>query len=171
MATINYSETSKAFLSFVTTEPEWYITVNGRCYSFDNKNVLRMHNAGEANNLNPTITTSGTISESKIKFIVNQDYFETKVFDNVEYDSSFNGVDQFTKIKFNTKSHTDALLSIGDITYLEDTYRFSMPRATSVDYPERLRGKYLVSEYTFKSDTGKYFVLPYITTKFRQSKT
>jgi hypothetical protein len=61
----------------------------------------------------------------------------------------------------------------------EDNYRFAIPREkasgsatqqlTSQSYLGRMRGKYLICDYTFDCNNNREFKLPYIKTTYRYS--
>ena len=77
-------------------------------------------------------------------------------------------------------NHFDEVNNSSNIDYREDTYRFAIPREAvdndalhqlnSQSYVGRLRGKYLICDYTFDCNNNKEFKLPYIKTTYRYSK-
>ena len=84
--------------------------------------------------------------------------------------------DMLSNVQFNTKSQTSSFLRDIDgnyiIDYREDTYRFAIGRQENgnddMSYLGRLKGKYLICDYTFDCE-GNDFSLPSISTTFRQS--
>ena len=114
-----------------------------------------------------------------IKFIINKDVLYTKVFDNVFFGGVFDDIYySLQNVKFNTKSQQATILknSITDtyaIDYREDTYRFAIGREEesndTMSYPGRLRGKYMICDYTIKCDNQHNFNLPYVNTTYRRS--
>ena len=73
----------------------------------------------------------------------------------------------------------NAGLTIDDIDLREDNYRFAIPREKVSDeelhqldsksYLGRMRGKYLICDYTFDCNNNREFKLPYIKTTYRYS--
>lgn len=163
--TLNYSEQSKAFMSFLSSKPKWYIDFKDRYYSFDDTNTLRLHNSNtEYNNLD------GTIKRSYIKPIVNQDYQQTKTFDNVFYPADFTGNDNFTSIFFNTDHQNSNIVNRSDIDKRESTNKFYIPRKEGDElFADRMKGKYIIGNYTFLSNDGNMFILPLLETTYRYS--
>jgi len=67
-----------------------------------------------------------------------------------------------------------------NIDYREDNYRFAIPRevpntaggattTSNKSYTGRMRGKYLICDYTFDCNDSRTFKIPYITTIYRYS--
>lgn len=115
----------------------------------------------------------------KIQFVVNKDVIYTKVFDNVFFGGVFDDIYySLQDVKFKTKSQQATILknSMNDtyaIDYREDTYRFAIGREEeskdTMSYPGRLRGKYMICDYTIKCDDQHNFNLPYVNTTYRRS--
>lgn len=169
--TLNYSEAIDAFSSFLSCTPKWYIPINGGFYSFNSDNKCFLHNSGDAYNY---LDMSGEERRSVIRLLVNDDYETTKTFDNVSYSGDFEDGENLIPFKFKTRLHTTN--QVDDVYNREDTYKFSIPRDSSetslgerVLFPARLRGKYMVCDYVFKSSDGNRFRLPYIETTYRYS--
>ena len=118
---------------------------------------------------------------AKIKFIVNDNYFYTKVFDNIliagdlldgNRATKANGI--ITKLLFDTK-HQHSEISNPTFDYREDTFRIPIPREETTQedyysYPARMRGKLLECEYDFDANNGKTFRIPQIITTYRYSR-
>lgn len=116
--------------------------------------------------------------DAKIKLLVNQNYNNTKIFDNILFDGKLLDKDNnnltsglISQITFNTKGQ-QATTSNPVFDYREDTYRLPIPRQTIEDtdsFAARLRGKYLECEYQFNTTDGNTFKIPYINTTYRYS--
>lgn len=169
--TLNYSEAIEAFSSFISSEPKWYIDLKGSYYSFDEDGKCFLHNVeNDYNRMKDTIVPD----RSLIRLLVNDDYEVTKTFDNVSYSADFSPNENIVPLQFKTRLHTTDKVDFIDSR--EDTYKFSIPRDSSetslgerVLFPARLRGKYMVCDYVFKSSDGNRFRLPYIETTYRYS--
>ena len=125
---------------------------------------------------NETIDVSKSVEPliSKIQFVVNDKYPNTKVFDNVSFDADFrDNVNDITQVYFTTKSQTSNTINADNIECREDNYRFPIPRELEIEntmsYAGRMRGKYLIHFYTFDCNDNKTFKIPYIKTTYRQS--
>jgi len=166
MNTLNYSEINKAFMSFLSSNPKWYLNFKGGYYYFDESNTLfRANNGSKYNALK-----SETPDRSLIKTVTNKDYVSTKVFDNVKYFAEFSGSDNFDNIEFYTSTQTGNAISKNDIDKREDTYKFAIPRRVGTDqFADRLKGKFLISVYKFQSSDGNMFSVPFIETTYRYS--
>lgn len=117
--------------------------------------------------------------DSKLQIVINKDVAFTKTFDNIRIDGNLrdranNDVTQgvISNIDFNTKNQT-ATSNNPVFDYREDTYRLPIPRQhitqDPLSFPARLRGKYLICDYTFNNTDGKSFYIPYIATTYRYS--
>ena len=117
--------------------------------------------------------------DSKLQIVINKDVAFTKTFDNIRIDGNLrdranNDVTQgvISNIDFNTKNQT-ATSNNPTFDYREDTYRLPIPRQhitqDPLSFPARLRGKYLICDYTFNNTDGKSFYIPYIATTYRYS--
>lgn len=155
--TFNYSEPGQAFWSFLTHTPEWSLKANGELYTFDKDGNMYLYGG-----TNP-------IDDSSIEIMTNTSYQITKAFDNVEYAGDFSGIN-FNRIDFKTNNMVGESLDASDIDEREDTFKLAIPREESYEqFAGRLKGKFLLSEYSYKPVNGSKFVLPYIKTTFRQS--
>jgi len=182
-----YSETTSAFMSFLTSKPKWYLNFKNRYYSFDQSNNMWLHNSNyinqvsSYNELSQKPTASNHVithisDTSSIKILANEMYSQTKTFDNILFNNStLDGT--LMDIKFNTRDQNANIIQNANSTNMtlrEDTYKMAIPRAsengnTYVQFEGRLKGKYLVSQYTFKTPSGNMFSIPYIETTYRNS--
>lgn len=165
--TLVFSELLNAFTTFNT------IPYDGSCIHDDNtmylwstdKTVLAKKNADyEEKNVIPF--------NSKLTFVVNDNFMYPKVFDNVMFYANFgDNLNNISSVEFKTKNQTSETVYIGDIECREDTYRFSIPREKSDNlYAGRMRGNYLEETFTFDCSNNQTFKIPYIKTTYRQSK-
>lgn len=171
-----FNEQLGCFTSFYTFNPEWALQLSDKTVTIkDNKyyrlNTLDTDNIGAVN------------KQAQIQFIVNENVPYTKVFDNVslagEFKDSKNKL--FTTGGIQRATFTTKHQSTGDIIdipidYREDTYRFPIPRQneseedTSLSYPSRMRGKYLVCDFALNSNNENTFKISYINTTYRYSR-
>ena len=121
---------------------------------------------------------------SKIEFVVNKDITNTKVFDNVVFSADLLDNDNSTPnivkdVVFKTKTQETEAIDFNNIELREDNYRFPISREkitnkdfrqlASKSYLGRMRGKYLICDYTFDCNNNREFKLPYIKTTYRYS--
>ena len=109
----------------------------------------------------------------------------TKVFDNQNFAAdltsqvSNDATDIIKNVYFETKTQQTTPINQDSIENREDTYRLSIGREAQFNqglqelagmtYAGRMRGKYLVCNYTFDCNDNKQFKLPYIKTTYRYS--
>ncbi|MBQ7819997.1 MAG: hypothetical protein IJ341_09920 [Bacteroidales bacterium] len=100
------------------------------------------------------------------------------MYDNQLFSADFiDNLSVIREINTSTKHQQSETVKYLDIDYREDTYRFSIPREKQIDnykelnksYAGRMRGKYLICDYTFDCSGNKEFRLPYIKTTYRYS--
>ena len=163
-----FNEVLDRYTSFYTYNPDFHAT-------FADKTIYIKDNKFEE-----IVPYSDNKMTCKIQFIINKDVLYTKVFDNVFFGGVFDDIYySLQEVKFNTKSQTASILknyldnSKYAIDYREDTYRFAIGREDeaidSMSYPGRLKGKYLICNYTIKCDDQHNFNLPAINTTYRRS--
>lgn len=182
-----YNEQLQVFTSFYTHNPNWFFPFSDKLITIKNNNMYYLHNIYE-------VTHDDRPREeriSKIEFVVNKDISNTKVFDNVTFTADLFDVDNqipliVKNITFKTKTqqtqpfdHYDTNLKRPNITLREDDYQFAIPREKpsenpmqqlqSQSYLGRMRGKYLICDYTFDCNNNREFKLPYIKTTYRYS--
>ena len=175
-----YNEQLQSFTSFYTHNPNWFFPFSDKLVTIKDNNMYYLHNIFE-------VDDSDQPREeriSKVEFVVNKDISNTKVFDNVVFSAELENRDGFYSpmikdIIFKTKTQETNALTINDIDLREDNYRFAIPREkasgnatqqlTSQSYLGRMRGKYLICDYTFDCNNNREFKLPYIKTTYRYS--
>ena len=175
-----YNEQLQSFTSFYTHNPNWFFPFSDKLITIKDNNMYYLHNIFE-------VDDSYQPREeriSKVEFVVNKDISNTKVFDNVVFSAELENRDGFDSpmikdIIFKTKTQETNALTINDIDLREDNYRFAIPREkasgnatqqlTSQSYLGRMRGKYLICDYTFDCNNNREFKLPYIKTTYRYS--
>ena len=175
-----YNEQLQAFTSFYTHNPNWFFPFSDKLVTIKDNNMYYLHNIFE-------VDDSKQPREeriAKVEFVVNKDISNTKVFDNVVFSAELENRDGFDSpmikdIIFKTKTQETNALTINDIDLREDNYRFAIPREkasgnatqqlTSQSYLGRMRGKYLICDYTFNCNNNREFKLPYIKTTYRYS--
>ena len=102
-----------------------------------------------------------------LKYVVNQNSSNVKVFDNVSFGAS-RGTDSLLKFTFNTPLGQNS--STSDITNREYDYRLAVPRNNGEEYGGRMRGKTMQCEvYKYDDSLNNNFALQYINTKYRIS--
>jgi hypothetical protein len=193
---ISYSELFDSFNGIYTFDTEWLMQPNNTNFisvkASDQK--LYMHNIGNK------ATFFGTIHNSKLKFIVNETYPETKTFDMFEYHSISktsgginNLTDTFNTIRcYNDYQNSDYVTItmnsnlirkergftlavprnvVDTATYLNpDIFNASNLDDTTRTFRERMRDKYLIVDLTYTNANTYNFSIPYITTNYRISK-
>ena len=173
-----YNERLNVFTSFYTHNPNWFFPFSDKLVTIKDNNMYYLHNIYDVN--------SEDVEEriSKIQFIVNKDITNTKVFDNVTFSADLvdnkNEIPNIIKdVTFRTKTQVTEPINFNDIDLREDNYRFaisrekvddeSMVQLSSKSYLGRMRGKYLICDYTFDCNNNREFKLPYIKTTYRYS--
>lgn len=172
-----YNERLNVFTSLYTFEPDFTLPFKDKVVTIkDNDfyiiNSLDIDGFGD------------TDKDIKVQTVVNKDAQYTKVFDNIALQGEFIAPNNETLrqnvlsgVKFTTK-HQTATRSGDDLNfdYREDTYRLPVPRQdtfeedTSMSFPARMRGKYMICDYSFRSDKDYTFQMPQITTTYRYSR-
>ena len=162
MDTLIYCENINAFESMIDSNASDYIYIDDELYIIDKQGDILKFNGGK--------TTSGYVKESYISFIVNKNFSDTKIFDNIEYYfSNKNNTAEFDSIVFGNSNQNAVLNNAFSIK--EGTHKVSIPRASADKFAERLRDKYLKCKCTIDmTNSGNQdYALPYIKTKFRYS--
>ena len=168
---IVFNENLGVFTSFYTYMPNFALQFSDKLVSIK-ENKFFLHNQGY---------TALNYSEellSKVRFVVNDNVMYTKVFDNQLFSADFiDNIMVIKEINTATKHQSSETIQYRHVDYREDTYRFAIPREKQIeDYKEknksyagRMRGKYLICNYTFDCSDDKEFRLPYIKTTYRYS--
>lgn len=173
-----FNEQVNAFTSFYTHSPEWHLNLSNRLVTLKDSKCY-LHNTYNVDNL------SNENRVSAIKFVVNDGGMYTKVFDNQNFAAdltsqvSNDATDIIKNVYFETKTQQTTPINQDSIENREDTYRLSIGREAQFNqglqelagmtYAGRMRGKYLVCNYTFDCNDNKQFKLPYIKTTYRYS--
>lgn len=175
-----FNEQLNVFTSFYTHNPNWFFPFSNRLVTIKNNNCYYLHNMYY-------VEDSQKKEEriSYIRFVINKDIAYTKVFDNQWFSAEFEDVGDeerptlITDIHFETKTQVTEPIDYNNIDIREDNYRFAISREkqknpelqqqTNMSYAGRMRGKYLICNYTFDCNDNKEFKLPYIKTTYRYS--
>lgn len=163
-----FNEQIGAFTSFYTIDSSYWAKFSDKLYLFNQANLYK-YNSGDTSNL------IGSDKVSYIQFIVNENFIQTKTFDNVEYFGNFSNNTNFENIYFETNKQTSYV--VDGIDYREDTYKFCIPRSnesssdlnSNMTYSPRMKGHYLICNYTYDCNNGNTFKVPYISTAYRNS--
>lgn len=173
-----YSEQVGQFTSFYTFSPNFALSFSDKIVTIkDNRYYIL--NSLDIDSIEPIDKIS------KVIVVVNKEGSHTKTFDNVYFSGDFKdpsttddkkAIDNIllaTDVKFSTKKQKATQMS-ESVDYREDTYRFAIGREeitnpSTVSYAGRMKGKYLVCEYTFDCNNNRTFKLPYINTTYRYS--
>lgn len=155
-----FNEQLGCFTSFYTIPFDYTLKFSDIIILLDDNKYLQLY--GQPTLINP----------SSIEFVINKDYQYTKVYDNIRFPGYLTDKNIITNINLNTNNqHTQLDNPIFDIR--EDTYRISIPRAenseSDMSFPARMRGKYMICQYTFDNKENSKFTIPYITTTYRYS--
>ncbi len=166
-----YNENLQAFTSYYNHDFDRQVTFSDRITTFKDSKLNYIHDLYQNDNRQPydRICT--------MQFIVNKDAQNTKVFDNVWFTGELEQNDIVTDVHFDTKTQQSLSLDQSKIENREDNYRFYIPREDvsaeqtkeSKSFLGRMRGKYLVCNYTFNCNGDKEFKIPYISTTYRYS--
>lgn len=172
-----YNERLNVFTSLYTFDPDFTLpfrdkVVTTKSNDFYIINSLNIDGFGD------------TDKDIKLQTVVNKDAQYTKVFDNIAIQGEFvapnNEIlrdDILESIKLTTK-HQTATKDGQELKfdYREDTYRLPVPRQdifeedVNMSFPARMRGKYMICDYKFRSDKDYTFQIPQITTTYRYSR-
>ena len=173
-----YNERLNVFTSFYTHNPNWFFPFSDKLITIKDNNMYYLHNIYDVNS---------DIQEeriAKIQFVVNKEITNTKVFDNVVFSADLldnnNTIPNIVKdVIFKTKTQETEPIDYSNIEVREDNYRFAINREKvddvnmsqlgSKSYLGRMRGKYLICDYTFDCNNNREFKIPYIKTTYRYS--
>lgn len=168
-----FNEQLDIFSSYYTFTPDYNIRFSDYVSYIYNNNIYYIHNIYNIDN--------NEIEDKlcKLQFVVNSNYQQTKVYDNVFFDGQFSDLSSIKEIKFNTKTQYTDSINYEVIDNREDTYRFFIPREhlndaetqtkESMSYAARMRGKYLICDYTFDCNEERQIEIPFIKTTYRDS--
>lgn len=172
-----FNEQLNVFTSFYTHNPNWFFPFSQKLITVKDNNCYYLHNIYDIQSENQEEKISN------IQFIVNKDFAQTKVFDNQWFSADFEDIEeshkQIQSISFKTKDQITDSIDYNSIENREDTYRFPISREkqdnkdlqqqTNMSYAGRLRGKYLVCDYTFDCNNNREFKIPFVKTTYRYS--
>lgn len=172
-----YNESLQVFTSFYSHTPDWCLPFSDKTVTIKDNECYRIHDS----ELNGLINKEDRTA--KIQFVINDNFMYTKVFDNVIFSAEFSKDGEYispilTDIVFKTKTQDTLSIDFNNIELREDNYRFPIPREKAVadnqqqlsqSYLGRMRGKYLICDYTFDCNNDREFKLPYIKTTYRYS--
>ena len=175
-----FNEQLNVFTSFYTHNPNWFFPFSTRLVTIKDNNCYYLHNMYYVDD-----SKEKEERISYIRFVVDKDIAYTKVFDNQWFSAEFDDVGDeekptlITDIHFETKNQITEPIDYNQIEVREDNYRFAISREkqskpslqqqTNMSYAGRMRGKYLICNYTFDCNDNKEFKLPYIKTTYRYS--
>lgn len=164
---IVYSERTQQYTSFFTYIPD-------KVLQFKDQLIYIKDNKFTKNSKDSLQTV-----QSKVTIVINDNILQTKVFDNVFFHGNFTDIkSMLSNVAFTTKTQTGTILEDYikggyAIDIREDTYRFAIGRENNPkdedSYAGRLRGKYLICDYTILCNNKKHFNLPGINTTYRYS--
>jgi hypothetical protein len=140
-----------------------------------------MHNTGNRGSF------YGTVYPSKIRFMINDQYSSTKVYDMIQYESisdnsgtnmlydTFNYIKVVDDYQDSNQQSITISGSSANITRKEREFCLNIPRnRTGGDetrlFKERMRDKYLTVDLIYNNTNGYIFSVPYVTTNYRISK-
>lgn len=174
-----FNEQLNVFTSFYTHNPNWFFPFSTRLVTIKDNNCYFLHNMYQVDS---------KVKEERvsyIRFVVNKDISQTKVFDNQWFAAEFVDAGDETKptlitdIHFETRTQETEPIDWQTIECREDNYRFAISREkqnnpdiqeqTNMSYAGRMRGKYLICNYTFDCNDNREFKLPYVKTTYRYS--
>lgn len=166
-----YNENVQAFTTFCTHNPSWAFNLSTKVVTVKNNSCYYLHDYyGNDDNRKESLICM-------VKFVVNDNPMQTKTFDNQWFSADLTDKEHaddpqlIKKIFFETKNQQTDTINYTNIEHREDNYRFAIGREkenTGI-YAGRMRGKYLVCDYTFDCNDDKEFKLPYIKTTYRYS--
>lgn len=191
--TITYSNLTSTFVAFKSFKPSIYLSDYINTFSFDSGQTIYVNEKGNYNEF------YGVNYPSYLKYIVNDNPKETKVFDNMEIitqsineNNPFinNNDDTWKQIRVtNDYQNTDwiDLILDNNIRRPERTWKLTIPRnrvlyttsnspdimvdvsATKKLFGERMRDKYINIELQYDNPNNNLLKTSLITTEFRQS--
>lgn len=173
-----FNERTNCFTSFYTHNPNWAFELTDKVVT------IKIDSSCYLLNTYVKDETERDENVSKIRFLINQEPLITKTYDNqwfsAELIDSENKKPQIIKdVYFETKTQTTEPIDYTTIENREDTYRFAIGREkltfpelhqqTSKSFASRMKGKYMICNYTFDCNNNREFKLPYMTTIYRHS--
>lgn len=127
--TLNYSEITQSFMSFLSSKPSWYLDFKDKYYSIDANGDMLLHNSNIIYN---KLSSTTYPDRSFFRLVVNENYPLTKTFDNVEY--SGDNISLMVQLhKFYTLTQNSLSIETSSIDIREDSYKFAIPRNTTTE--------------------------------------
>lgn len=160
-----FNEYLNAFTTFNTQLYNHFVSnEDGSFTLIDNNLSVKKHNTGKGDEC--------IDFDSKLVFVVNDNFVYPKTFDNVMFYANFDdGIKDKITSSFKTKTQISNRLDGNSIECREDVYRLAIPRESGENtYAGRMRGHYLEETFVFDCDDNQTFKIPYIKTTYRQSK-
>lgn len=174
-----YNENLQVFTSFYSHNPNWFFPFSTKLITIKDNNCYYLHNMYDMD----VIEKEERVAS--ISFVVNDNVTLTKVFDNQWFTAELDDIVHpnnpriIKNVFFKTKTQETDPIDYTSIDNREDNYRFAIGRnkqdnpaleeQTNMAYAGRMRGKYLICNYTFDCNNNREFKLPYIKTTYRYS--
>lgn len=174
-----YNENLQVFTSFYTHNPNWFFPFSTKLITVKDNNCYYLHNMYDMDLIEKEERVS------YVRFVVNDNVTLTKTFDNQWFTAELDDVEHannphiIKNVFFETKTQKTEPIDYTNIENREDNYRFAIGREkqndpaqqtqTNASYAGRMRGKYLICNYTFDCNNNREFKLPYIKTTYRYS--
>jgi len=174
-----YNENLQVFTSFYTHNPNWFFPFSTKLITIKGNNCYYVHNMYDMD----SVEKEERIAQ--VKFVINDNVSLTKVFDNQWFTAELEDLNHpyqpriVKNVFFETKTQETEPIDYSSIENREDNYRFAIGRnkqdnpeqeeQTNMAYAGRMRGKYLICNYTFDCNNNREFKLPYIKTTYRYS--
>lgn len=177
-----YNEHGDVFTSLFTYTPDWQLRFYDRLITIKDNQFYYTNTYGQEDEV--------LDRTCKIKFVINQDEQDTKVFDNqwfagnIEDPNVFTNPETISSIQYHTKTQDSYIVDHTGVECREDTYRLPIPRQDRSEYADgnedtlnmmnrsyqpRMRGKYLICDYEFNCNNDREFQIPFIKTTYRKS--
>ena len=174
-----YNENLQVFTSFYTHNPNWFFPFSTKLITVKDNNCYYLHNMYDMDLIEKEERVS------YIRFVVNDNITQTKTFDNQWFTAELEDIEHFNdphivkNVFFETRTQETEPIDYTNIEHREDNYRFAIGREkqndpahqeqTNASYAGRMRGKYLICNYTFDCNNNREFKLPYVKTTYRYS--
>lgn len=174
-----YNENLQVFTSFYTHNPNWFFPFSTKLITVKDNNCYYLHNMYDMDLIEKEERVS------YVRFVVNDNVTQTKTFDNQWFTAELEDIEHsnnphiIKNVFFETRTQETEPIDYTNIEHREDNYRFAIGREkqndpahqeqTNASYAGRMRGKYLICNYTFDCNNNREFKLPYIKTTYRYS--
>ena len=173
-----YNENLQMFTSFYTHNPNWFFPFSTKLITVKDNNCYYLHNMYDMDLVEKEERVSS------VQFVVNDNVTLTKVYDNQWFTAELEDVENdnpniVKNVYFETRNQKTEPIDYTQIEHREDNYRFAIGREkqndpthqeqTNASYAGRMKGKYLICNYTFDCNNNREFKLPYVKTTYRYS--